>query len=313
MSIKASVLLLTYNQEKFIEEALLSILNQDYDNLEIVISDDNSQDGTWKIIQEIITDHPNKQVILNKNDKNLGVVGNYNRAFSLSSGELIFTAAGDDISLPNRCSSCIEFWLSNNKPDLLAADAYDMAIDGSNLGVKKADPLEDWDFKKWGKKRPYFFGASHMMSRKLITINTLDPNLPYEDQCFVLRGIALGTAKNISKPLVLHRRGGLTQQSKGFLEKSKKEHLITGIKHSICELSQMLTDIQILKMEDYYKIISRKLDEHKFYLHILTSEKKIKILRDCILKTNVNTSKKIRFLCYALIPSLMELINKKNK
>ena len=46
-----SVALMTYNQEKYVKESLLSVLNQTYDNLEIIISDDCSKDRTWETIE----------------------------------------------------------------------------------------------------------------------------------------------------------------------------------------------------------------------------------------------------------------------
>ncbi len=310
MSIKASVLLLTYNQERFIQDALNSILNQDYENLEIIVSDDNSRDGTWESIQNIIANHPKKkQVILNRNDKNLGVVGNYNKAFSLSSGDLIFTAAGDDISLSNRCSACIEFWLSNNKPHLLAADGYDMSLDGENLGLKKTDDLDKWNLERWSKKRPYFFGASHMMSRKLIAINTLDPNLPYEDQCFVLRGLLLNSAKRIDKPLIFHRRGGLSQPQKNYLYPSKKEALIKGLSEGYAELNQMLEDSKRLnKGLEFLRFKGYAYNEYSYGQLILKSQTKLEALRIFMTFRGVKIFKKIRYLNYTLAPSLMQFI-----
>lgn len=309
--VKASILLLTYNQEKFVADALNSILDQDYENLEIIISDDNSQDQTWGIIQDIVSNHPRKnQIILNKNTENLGVVGNYYKAFNLSSGHLIFTAAGDDISLPNRCSSCIDFWMKNGEPDLVAADGFDMSIDGINLGIKKTDPLEKWDLEMWHKKRPYFFGASHMMTRKLISLNTLDHNLPYEDQCFVLRGILLKGCYRIPKALVLHRRGGVSQPSEKSTRKPKKDRLLRGVKEGYTELSQMLEDAKLLnKHHELYKLIFPLFEEYKYAYNILNAQTKIDSLKIFIKSKQIRLAKKIRYLNYALLPTLMETID----
>lgn len=310
MNPKASVLLLTFNQKLYIKDALNSILSQDYENLEIIVSDDQSKDGTWEIIQQIIADHPRrKQVILNKNEKNMGVVGNYNKAFSLSSGDVIFTAAGDDISLPNRCSACIDFWLLNDKPHLIAADGYDMSFDGENLGLKKTDDLDKWNLERWSKKRPYFFGASHMMSRQLIEINTLDIKLPYEDQCFFLRGLLLNSVKRIEKPLVFHRRGGLSQPQKNYLYPSKKEALLKGLSEGYVELNQMLEDSKRLnKGSEFLRFNGHAYNMYCYGQLILKSQTKFEALRIFITYRGVKIFKKIRYLNYALIPSLMQFI-----
>lgn len=308
--VKASILLLTYNQEKFIADALKSILDQDYENLEIIISDDNSQDQTWGIIQEIILNHPRKnQIIFNKNIENLGVVGNYYKAFNLSSGDLIFTAAGDDISLPNRCSSCIDFWMTAGKPDLIAADGFDMSIDGINLGIKKTDPLEKWDLEMWHRKRPYFFGASHMMTRKLVSLNTLDHNLPYEDQCFVLRALMLGTAKRLPVALVFHRRGGLSQPTQSLHGISKKKMLIHGLFQGQNELRQMLDDSKLLNQyKKLMSLIGPKYLEYSYGYKMLTSSNKNEAIKLFFTFKGIKMSKRIRYLNYAIYPCLMQLI-----
>lgn len=310
--VKASILLLTYNQEKFIADALNSILDQDYENLEIIISDDNSKDQTWQIIQELTSNHTRKpQIIFNKNIENLGIVGNYYKAFNLSSGDLIFTAAGDDISLPSRCSSCIDFWMTNGEPDLIATDAFDMSIDGINLGIKKTDPLEKWDLEMWHKKRPYFFGASHMMTRKLISLNTLDHNLPYEDQCFVLRAILLNGCSRLSKPLVMHRQGGISQPPKYLNHQSKKDRLLHGSKKSLIELHQMLEDAKLLnKYQQLYKLLQPTILLKEYIYAILSTENKIDVLTIFIKAKHISLIKRIRYLKYALASPLVEYFHK---
>lgn len=313
--VKASILLLTYNQEKFIADALNSILDQDYENIEIIISDDNSQDKTWQIIQEITSNHPKKsKVIFNKNVENLGVVGNYYKAFNLSSGDVIFTAAGDDISLPNRCSKSIEFWLFHNKPSLVAADGYDMDIDGTILGTKETDNLEKWDLKSWHSQRPYFFGASHMMTRELINLNKLNPKLPYEDQCFVLRAILKKSIFRLPTPLVKHRRGGLSQPTSKVSQKSKKMRLLKGVNEGLLELNQMLEDADYLgDKQPLFMMLKSKYFEYQYAFNTLTSEKKIDAIKTFLITNNVRISKKIRYLNYSIFPSIMENIDKFKK
>ena len=73
---KASVILITYNHEKFIKESLDSILNQTYPNLEIIIADDFSTDRTREIINATLENYQgNHQIILSHNERNLGVCG----------------------------------------------------------------------------------------------------------------------------------------------------------------------------------------------------------------------------------------------
>ena len=76
-----SFCLCVFNQEDFIQEAVEGALNQDYPNLEIIISDDCSTDRTWEIITEIIANHTEKNIILNRNRKNLGLSTHINKIY----------------------------------------------------------------------------------------------------------------------------------------------------------------------------------------------------------------------------------------
>ena len=85
------MLLVTYDQENYVSDAINSLLSQDYKNLEIVITDDCSTDSTFKLMQDILKNYNgNKKIILHKNNRNLGTVGNFSKAFNLSCGESIF-------------------------------------------------------------------------------------------------------------------------------------------------------------------------------------------------------------------------------
>lgn len=100
--------LFAYKQAQFIREAVEGAFSQTYEPLEIVLSDDCSPDNTFVIMQEMAAAYkgPHK-IILNRNEKNLGLAEHINRVVEISKGEWIVTAAGDDISLSNRVAdSC---------------------------------------------------------------------------------------------------------------------------------------------------------------------------------------------------------------
>lgn len=102
-----SVICPTYNSEKFIENTLRSILEQDYENLEVIVSDDCSVDKTVEIIKKISLEYPDK-ILLNINNKNLGITDNYNAALKLCRGKYIALFAGDDLMYPKKISLQVE-------------------------------------------------------------------------------------------------------------------------------------------------------------------------------------------------------------
>lgn len=104
-----SFALFSYKQETYIREAVAAALAQTYSPLEIIISDDASPDGTFEIIQEMAAAYqgPHK-LILNRNEKNLGIGPHVKKVFEMASSEWLVGAAGDDISLPHRCSCLMD-------------------------------------------------------------------------------------------------------------------------------------------------------------------------------------------------------------
>lgn len=91
-----SVAMTTYNGEKYIERQLLSILAQTVQADEIIICDDCSKDGTVALIREIIDRVKTDKIKLIVNDENLGYIGNFYKAISLTRGDHIFLADQDD-------------------------------------------------------------------------------------------------------------------------------------------------------------------------------------------------------------------------
>ena len=296
--------MLSYNQENYIEDALLSILNQDLQDLEVVISDDSSQDNSVYLIRNIVKNYKGiKKIIINVNDKNHGIVGNLNQAMQIASGDLIFIAGGDDISIIDRCSQLYEFWVSlGSKHDLVASDGYDMSKDGINLGIKKTDNLENWDLNKWHlDSRPYFFGASHMLTRRMIIMNELDAKLPFEDQVYVHRSIMMGGAVRFPKPLVYHRRGGVSQPEKFQIIGTKKERLLLGSISNLTELNQFLEDAKKLNVFDSTNaMIKSKYDLEVYTRKILESKNIYEKIKLFIYSRNLKLSKRVRMFKYSL-------------
>ncbi|MDO9010551.1 MAG: glycosyltransferase [Gallionella sp.] len=111
LSKQVSFVLISYNQKKFICEAVNSAFSQDYPSLEIIISDDCSTDGTYEILKDIVSNYKgNHRVILRQTDRNLGVLPHVIDAANCANGELIVLAAGDDISKPERTRKLAIAW-----------------------------------------------------------------------------------------------------------------------------------------------------------------------------------------------------------
>lgn len=90
-----SIALATFNGAKFLDDQISSLLVQDYPNIEIVVSDDDSTDGTWDILQFYAS--KDKRINLLPRIKNLGYVRNFIRVFGACNGDFISPCDQDDI------------------------------------------------------------------------------------------------------------------------------------------------------------------------------------------------------------------------
>ncbi len=140
---KISVLMPAYNAEKYITEAIESILGQTFDDFEFIIINDCSEDRT----EEIVLSYDDPRIVYLKNEQNLGVAVTLNKGLALAKGEYIARMDADDISLPDRLAKqeayltthddiavlgCgIERFNANEKLGIrrFATDAEQMAID----------------------------------------------------------------------------------------------------------------------------------------------------------------------------------------
>ena len=106
-NIKVSVLTPVYNTEKYVRQAIESILNQTFKDFEYIIVDDCSTDRTWEIVQEYAK--RDSRIKLYRNEKNLYIAANRNVCLSKANGKYIVWQDADDISMPQRIEKQFKF------------------------------------------------------------------------------------------------------------------------------------------------------------------------------------------------------------
>lgn len=137
---RVSLLLICYNQQQYIRDAVSAALAQTYKNLQVVISDDCSTDSTYDILNNIVCGYNGiHDVVLSQTAINSGINGNINHAMSLCDGEFIVAAAGDDVSLPGRVEQLMDFWVRHDCVfDYMYSDFYVMSPSGAVCGRQTA-------------------------------------------------------------------------------------------------------------------------------------------------------------------------------
>ncbi|AYJ79910.1 hypothetical protein AN286_06970 [Aliarcobacter cryaerophilus ATCC 43158] len=104
-----SVLLPSYNHEKYVEEAILSVVNQTYKNIELIVIDDGSNDNSPKIIEKLQQKYRFKYV----HRENRGLIKTHEEMISLSNGKYISFASSDDYYVNNKIEKLVDYLEGN--------------------------------------------------------------------------------------------------------------------------------------------------------------------------------------------------------
>ncbi|MDP8932273.1 MAG: glycosyltransferase [Actinomycetota bacterium] len=120
------------NGERYLEEAISSILAQDYTDFELLISDNASTDRTQEICHNFL--HQDARVRYERQPENRGAAWNFNHVFTLSRGEYFKWAAGDDVLAPGFLGRCVA--ALDAEPAVVVAHPRKIAIgpNGEELG-----------------------------------------------------------------------------------------------------------------------------------------------------------------------------------
>ena len=119
-----SVLVPAYNHEGYIEECILSIAAQDYKNIELIIIDDGSTDGTWKKITQLEKTLEGRFArMLCLRQRNIGTAGTMRRLQGLCEGDYITSVASDDVLKPYMVSALLDEIVQNDAYGIVVGDA----------------------------------------------------------------------------------------------------------------------------------------------------------------------------------------------
>lgn len=224
---KVSILITVYNLSAYIRTTIDSAINQDYDNIEVVISDDASSDDSAKIIREYQDKYPGKIVaIFNKN--NVGITRNSNIALKHATGDLIAMLDGDDIYLPGKISLQVKEFLNDERVTLCyhAGEIFDSAT-GATMYITNQKLSEDTNSaEEIIMKGGIPITSSVMLRRSAIPNSGFNENLPSVNDWWMFIEVALkGKVVKANGIYSRYRKHG-----KGISEKSLqllKESLLT--------------------------------------------------------------------------------------
>jgi glycosyltransferase involved in cell wall biosynthesis len=198
-----SIVLCTYNGISFIDDQLISILNQTYKDIEVIIVDDCSSDGTFEKLKSYAA--KNGQIRLYRNEKNLGYNNNFSKACTYSTGVYIAIADQDDIWEADKIDSMVS---TVRHEDIVLAHCISARFEKMNAPHIKSTKLislfEGNDIKQLFIRNP--IPGHNMLFKKSL----LDRALPlptdfFYDWWFAAIACTTGKIAAVNKILVWHR------------------------------------------------------------------------------------------------------------
>lgn len=206
-----SVVVPVYNHADYVEECLNSLKAQDYPNIEILICDDGSTDGSVVVIKQWLLDNPSKNITFYE-QKNKGVCVTLNKLIMLACGEYIALCASDDALTSNSLSARYDFLVNEGKraviSDSFTIDEHSNIVDNSsisqlyrgNLNRLSNDIVNECVYN-WAIAGPVLLIKKSLYD----SIGLYDVTLLTEDRDFYLRLLAGGHLTFINQPLAKYR------------------------------------------------------------------------------------------------------------
>lgn len=266
-----SFVLLSYNQERFIRDAVQSVLSQDHTPLEIILSDDSSTDGTYEIMQAMTNAYRGKHSVrLNRTDTNRGIASHFQQAFRLTTGDLVVYGEGDDISIPERVSTILKEWGKHHySHSALFSNAVKITPSGQEMGLMHDQNTLFTHTERNGIRictRPMASGCSIAFSRYVMSsFGPLDGRMMGNDVVLNWRANLLNGICYIAKPLIKYRvhPGGVSNNLMNIRDRDVYlREIEKWSRDRLMRIAQMRRDLDCVSTQSKYALL-RGLDRNE--------------------------------------------------
>ena len=213
---RVSVVMPVYNGEKYLREAIESILNQTFTDFEFIIIDDGSTDSTG----EILSSYDDKRIQLVKIPDNLGISRSLNVGIELSKGEYLARMDADDISLSNRFARQVAF-LEQHEDIGVLGSAYQRMNAAGEAAPQVSQRNTEWQLVHWFLHfdSPIAHPTAMIRTDLLKRVNGYNPELRYaQDYDLWCRLSAITHLANLSESFLFYRHGYAGQISTSWSE-----------------------------------------------------------------------------------------------
>ncbi len=212
---KITIIAVCFNQEKWVEETLNSILQQNYPDIQLIIADDGSTDTSKQIIRNWIKGNAPHTMFID-HEKNMGLTKNINSTLPFIQGDFFQIFGCDDIMLPHKISWQVKLFEENPSVGVIYSDMQIIDADGQKRGESY--------FEKHTYKKPmsgniyeelidrFIISSPSVLIRRnvLDKLKTFNESLDYEDHDFFLRAARDFSFLYMPEITVLYRVSGFS-------------------------------------------------------------------------------------------------------
>ncbi len=216
---RVSVIMAVYNEERFLEEAVASVLTQRFEGFEVIIADDGSTDATPEIARTLAERDPRIRVL--RSERNRGKPFVLNEALAICRGELIAWLDGDDVMLPDKLDRQVRALDADSTAAGCTHDAEMFhAESGSVIGrfsrVFNGAPLRSGGIELWFDPTYRMLPSATMIRASLIPPEGFDERLTYtNDWLFDIEVFRNGLCVALDDVLVRYRRHDANLSTQG--------------------------------------------------------------------------------------------------
>ena len=239
---------LAYNQEEYIREAVNGAFAQTYSPLEIILSDDCPTDCTFEIMQEMAEKYQgNHEVRVRRNSSNLSFAGHINEAHKGTSGEFITWSAGDDIALFDRTTIFVDALLSEGL-DMVHSALLEIDLEGKESNVRQhPSNVRQPSMQSVALQTRGVITQSFCFRKSAFDIfDQLSRDVTHEAIVYGFRAASLSKIRYISEPLTKYRIGsGISTSNVRYAPLHRQNEAIKVIRWRMTTLNQIKHDLEI--------------------------------------------------------------------
>lgn len=297
---KVSVVLVSYNGEKYINQQIQSILKQTYQDIELLVCDDASTDNTQQIVRSLTK--KDKRIILYANKKNVGTGKNVELGLQKSRGEYIAISDQDDYWINNKLKQQVEFLEKNKEISLVYHDSIICDQDLKrlypsfrNLQKGKLTNIHNVQVENDSLlallRENHISGHTIMIRRNLLKNIIPIPRNIFPDWWVALVAATFSKIGFIEKPLSKYRQHsnnlysgawirGYRYYLRNIFNKNFASSYVLEKKHFIQTLNQLSVRIELRHSEK--QLVQEKIIIFRELIKLIESSNPITFLQSCI-------------------------------